>query len=134
MTLGPPPPPENVSIQYTVDLGLINISWNAKRLIGVDQNYTIVFDTYYVLAVTTKLYYLHLQDTTDSNINCVAFVQAVNGAGASNPSESISIPSLPDIGPVTASLVHHVRKFGEETVVNVSFDVSRLYHIKSTEF
>ena len=123
MTLGQPSRPENVSIQYAADSPLINISWTATSLMGVDQNYTIFFDTY-VLAVTTNLHYLYLQNTTDSSINCVAFVQAVNGAGTSNPSESISIPSLPDIGPVTGSLIHHTRKFSEETVVSISFDVS----------
>lgn len=129
LTLGPPSPPENVSILYTTENSLlINISWSATSLMGVHQNYTIFFDTYYVLAVTTNLYYLYLQNSTDSTINCAAFIQAVNSAGASSPSENVSIPSLPDIGPVTASLtiaiVHHVRHFSEGAVVNVSFDVS----------
>ena len=34
-----------------------------------------------------------------------AFIITVNGAGESDPSDSVTIPSLPDIGPVTASLI-----------------------------
>ena len=37
---------------------------------------------------------------------------------------NVSIPSLPDIGPVTASLTHQVRKHDGEIRVNVPFDVS----------
>ena len=47
-------------------------------------------------------------------------MKAVNGAGESN---NVSIPSLPNIGPVTASLTHQVWKYDREIRVNVSFQV-----------
>ena len=50
-------------------------------------------------------------------------MKAVNGAGESDPSNNVSIPSLPDIGPVTASLTHQVWKYDGEIRVNVSFEV-----------
>ena len=84
---------------------------------GVKQSYTITFDTYYVPEIT-QLYYIHHLNT--SNIRCgtfLAYVKAVNGAGESNPSSNVSIPSLPDIGPVTASLSHQVWKHDGETRV-----------------
>ena len=48
----------------------------------------------------------------------------MNGAGESAPSNNVTIPSLPDIAPVTASLRHQVWKSEGETMVNVSFEVS----------
>ena len=59
--------------------------------------------------------------------NCglfLAYVKAVNGAGESDPSNNVSIPSLPDIGPVTACLIHQVWKNNGEIRVNISFEVS----------
>ena len=53
---------------------------------------------------------------------------AVNGAGESDPSNNVTIPSLPDIGPVTASLTHQVWKSGGEIMVNVSFEVRELLY------
>ena len=61
-----------------------------------------------------------------TNVKCgmfLAFIKAVNEAGESDPSRNVSIPSLPDIGPVTASLTHHVWKHDGEIRVNVSFQV-----------
>ena len=54
-------------------------------------------------------------------------MRAVNGAGESDPSNNVSIPSLPDIGPVTASLTHQVWKYDREIRVNVSFEVRHDY-------
>ena len=99
---------------------------------GVEQNYTITFDTY--VAETTERYYIHHLNTSD--VRCgtfLAFIKAVNGAGESDPSNNVSIPSLPDIGPVTASLTHQVWKNNSEIRVNISFEVSRDYdHGNST--
>ena len=74
---------------------------------------------------TTQLYYIFQQNT--SNIRCgtfIAFIKTVNGAGESDPSNSVTIPSLPDIAPVTASLRHQVWKSDGEIMVSVSFEVS----------
>ena len=51
----------------------------------------------------------------------------MNGAGESDRSNNVSIPSLPDIGPVTASLTHQVWKHDGEIRVNVSFEVRYFY-------
>ena len=88
-------------------------------MIGVDQNYMIVLDMYTL--ETTQLYYIYQQNTSD--IKCSAYVIAVNGAGESDPSNNVNIPSLPDIGPVTASLTQQVWKHYGEITVNVSFEV-----------
>ena len=48
----------------------------------------------------------------------------MNGAGESAPSNNVSIPSLPDIAPVTVSLRHQVWKSDGEIMVSVSFKVS----------
>ena len=88
----------------------------------MEQNYTIFFETH--IAESTQHYYIFRQNTADSNITCVAFIRTVNGAGESDPSYIVTIPSLPDIGPVTSSLTHQVWKSGEEIMVNLSFEVS----------
>ena len=91
---------------------------------GVNQSYVIVFDAHIIK--TTQLYHVFHPETTsaDSIATCgLAFVKAVNGAGESDPSNNVSIPSLPDIGPVTASLTHQVWKYDGEIRVNVSFQV-----------
>ena len=89
-------------------------------MVGVDQNYTITFDVY---TVETKqpcfFYYLNTSD-----IRCSAYIKTVNGAGESDPSNIVTIPSLPDIAPVTASLRHQVWKSDGEIMVSVSFEVS----------
>ena len=114
---------ENVLVQYTRIPNFISISWTANTIMGVKQNYTITFDTY--VAEITQLHYIHHLNT--SNIRCgtfLAYVKAVNGAGESNPSSNVSIPSLPDIGPVTASLIQQVWKYDGEIKVNISLEVS----------
>ena len=93
---------------------------------GENQSYVIVFDTYIIK--TRYLYHIFHQEITsaDSRANCgrfLAYVKAVNEAGESDPSNNVSIPSLPDIGPVTASLTHQVWKYDGEIRVNVSFEV-----------
>ena len=96
----------------------------ADGIICVDQNYTTNFELYEV-EETAQNYYLFRQNTSDSEILCSVYVTAVNGAGESDPSNNVTIPSLPDIGPVTASLSHQVWKSaGGEIMINVSFKVS----------
>ena len=119
-----PSRPKNVSVQYDGTMHSLNISWTMTFVMGVEQNYTIVFDTYVIN--TSQLYCVHYLGTLADNCgNFLAFVKAVNGAGESDPSNNVSIPSLPDIGPVTASLTHQVWKYDGEIGVNVSFEVSR---------
>ena len=94
---------------------------------GVNQSYIIVFDDHIIK--TTYLYHIFHQEITsaDAIVNCdlyLAFVKAVNGAGESDPSNNVSIPSLPDIGPFTASLTHQVWKHDGEIRVNIAFKVS----------
>ena len=115
-----------MSLQNAGGVNLINISWTATTMTGVNQSYTIVFDGHIIK--TTYLYHIFHQEITpaDAIVNCglyLAFVKAVNGAGESDPSNNVSIPSLPDIGPVTASLTHQVWKYDGETRVNISFQV-----------
>ena len=100
---------------------------------GVNQSYIIVFDAHIIK--TTYLYHIFYQEitTADSIANCglyLAYVKAVNGAGESDPSNNVSIPSLPDIGPVTASLIHQVWKYDGEIRVNVAFQVRHYIHTK----
>ena len=119
-----------MSIRNARGVNLINISWTATTMTGVNQSYIIVFDTHIIK--TTYLYHIFHQEITsaDSIANCglyLAYVKAVNGAGESDPSNNVSIPSLPDIGPVTASLTHQVWKYDGEIRVNVSFVVSTMY-------
>ena len=92
----------------------------------VVQNYTLYFISHKI--ETTQLYYIHQLDISRMFAKkCgefLAFITAVNGAGESDPSKNVTIPSLPDIGPVTTSLSHQVWKSaGGEIMVNVSFEV-----------
>ena len=124
--LGRPSPPTQVSVRNDRGVNLFNISWTATTMTGVNQSYIIVFDAHII--ETTYLYHIFHQEITsaDSIANCglyLAFVKAVNGAGESDPSNNVSIPSLPDIGPVTAFLTHQVWKYDGEIRVNVSFEV-----------
>ena len=99
-------------VHYIKTSNFVNISWTANIIIGVEQNYTVTFDTY-IMAETAQLYYIHYLNV--SNVRCgtfLAFIKAVNGAGESDLSNDVSIPSLPDIGPVTASLTHQVYIYG----------------------
>ena len=117
-----------MSLQNAGGVNLINISWTATTMTGVNQSYIIVFDTHIIK--TTYLYHIFHQEITsvDSIANCgrfLAYVKAVDGAGESDPSNNVSLPSLPDIGPVTASLTHQIWKYDGEIRVNVTFEVRR---------
>ena len=82
----------------------------------------ITFPTH--VAKTTQLFYIYHQNRSDSILDCFTYVTAVNGAGESDPSNNVTIPSLPDIVPVTTSLRHQVWKYGGQIMVNVFFEVS----------
>ena len=117
-----------MSVQTAEGVNLLNISWMATTMTAVNQTYIIVFDTLIIKAANT--HYIFNQEFTSTG-NCglfLAFVKAVNGAGESDPSNNVSIPSLPDIGPVTASLTHQVWKHNGEIRVNVSFQVRHNIH------
>ena len=101
----------------------INITWTTTNIFGVDHNYTIQFDTY--RAESTQPYYITELETFASHCGeFLTYVTVVNGAGESEPSNNVTTPSLPDIGPVTDSLTHQVWKLDGEIIVNVSFEVS----------
>ena len=77
---------------------------------------------------TTHLYYIYQLNTYVISCGIIlAFIKAVNGAGESDPSNNVTIPSLPDIAPVTASLRHQVWKSGGEVMVSVLFEVSYIH-------
>ena len=95
--------------------------------------YIIVFDDAYMIK-TTKLYYTCQDQQITPYVKCgtfLAFVKVVNRAGESDPSNNVSIPSLPDIGSVTASLTRQVWKYDGEIRVNISFQVR--YNVPVTE-
>ena len=99
---------------------------------GVNQSYIIVFDEHIIQ--TTYPHHIFYQEiiSADPTANCglfLAYVTVVNGASQSDPSNNVSIPSLPDIGPVTASLIHQVWKYDGEIRVNISFQVRHLNQI-----
>ena len=107
----------------------INISWTTKVFARVNQNYTVQFESH--RAKTTQLYYITKLYTFTGRCGVfLAYVTAVNGAGESDPSNNVTIPSLPDIGPVTASLTHKVWKSGGKIMVNMSFEVRELLLLK----
>ena len=113
-------------MQETGAIKLFNISWTATNLLGVNQSYKITFD-YDSVFETFQTFYIYQQSMF--GIRCIACVTAVNGAGKSDPSDNVTIPSLPDIEPVTASLTHQVWKSNGQIMVNVSFEVSeKLYY------
>ena len=102
-----------------------NLSWNANSMVGVDQNYTIVFSSHQTELRETYYVVHNLGYITARCGVFLAYVRAVNGAGESDPSNNVTIPSLPDIEPVTASLTHQVWKSNGQIIVNVSFEVSK---------
>ena len=123
-----PSPPQYVLVKrIESDFGAeietkFNISWTRTNVLGVDQSYRIHFDTH--SAETTQLHYITELKTFASHCGeFLVFITAVNGAGESEPSNNVTIPSLPDIEPVTASLTHQVWKSSGEIMVNVSFEV-----------
>ena len=112
-------------LEAAIEILIINITWTTANIFGVDHNYTIQFDTH--SAETTQPYYITQLESISFASHCgefLAHVTAVNGAGESDPSNNVIIPSLPDIGPVTATLTHEVWKSASgDIMVSVSFQV-----------
>ena len=107
---------------------MIIISWTATTIPGVNQTYIVAFESNIIK--TRELFYTYKDQRIISNVQCdvfLAYVKAVNGAGESDPSNNVSFPSLPDIGPVRASLTHQVWKQDGEIRLNVSFEVHEVY-------
>ena len=98
-----------------MNAGGLDISWMATTMMGVNQNFTIVLDMH--TFEITQLYFAYQHNTSD--IKYSVYIIAVNGAGESDPSNNVSIPSLPDIGPVTGSLTHQVWKHDGQIRVNL---------------
>ena len=98
------------------------MSWTATTVVGIHQNYTIIFESH--RAETSDLHYiLKLSGFANKCGIFLAYITAVNGAGESDLSNNVTIPSLPDVEPVTDSLTYQVWKSGGEILVNVSFEV-----------
>ena len=115
-----------MSVQNAGSGNLLNISWTATTMTGVNQSYAIVFDERIIKTTSSHHIFYHEVTSADPTATCglfLAFVKAVNGAGESDPSNNVNIPSLPDIGPVTDSLTHQVWKHDGEIRVNISFQV-----------
>ena len=96
---------------------------------GVNQTFIIVFADFTIQTACT--YHTFYQELTSadpqSSTGCglfLAYVVAVNGAGESDPSNNVSIPSLPDMRRVTDSLTHRVWKYHGKIRVRISFVVS----------
>ena len=94
---------------------------------GVDHNFTIV-----IYNVTTATPRMVVQETVMSSHffldQCGDFdvqVKAVNRAGESDPSDSVrvSLPLLPDTGPVSDSLDHRIWKSSDQIIVQIQFEV-----------
>ena len=129
---GPPSPPVLESVQFT-DGGCINISWSAPLIpeeVRREQMYTV---TLFVENLNTSEQKIIEEEQSDYHIlkigrSCDLFnisVRANNGAGSSELSsnESVVLPSLPDIEPVSFSLQHQLRKENERIMVKLSFEV-----------
>ena len=117
-----PLPPQNVKVDTTEVQNVVNISWTAVTMMGVNQTYivTLARDKF----ETTQFYHIYKLSTFAKGCSMfLAIVKAMNGAGESDPSNIVTIPSLPDIGPVTASLTHQVWKVIGDIMVIILFQV-----------
>ena len=126
-----PLPPAIISVQ-NAGIGLINISWTATTVVGVDQHYTVNYGMNTSRIDTAQLHFTFNQSMSKAACYLfIVFVTAVNGAGESDPSNNVTfvLPSLPDIVPVTASLTHQVWKSGGETIVKVMFEVDQSFSV-----
>ena len=117
-----PPPPDNITVQ-SISAGSINITWDAEGVAGVDQYYIVNFTTTMSIIRTIKPFLSLNLSIHDIRCGTSLLITAVNGAGESSPRMFV-LPSLPDIGPVMASLEHQVWKVHGEILVRVSFEVS----------
>ena len=120
-----PSRPTEVSVQTVEGTNnhQFNISWTATTVTGVNQTYIIVFEDF-TNQIASTYYIITLKDLATSCDLFLAFVKAVNGAGESDPSNNVSIPSLPDIRPVTDSLTHQVQRVGVKIQAYITYNVS----------
>ena len=131
---GPPSPPVLESVQFT-DGGCINISWSVPLIpeeVRREQMYTVTLfvenlNTSKEIISNLKIeqfsYYIFKIDESCDLFNIS--LRANNGAGSSelNSNESVVLPSLPDIGPVSSSLQHKLRKEKGSIMIKFSFEV-----------
>ena len=125
---GHPQQPTAVMEEYFQSSGSVKLSWTANLTDGVNHNFTVT-----VRNVTSSTTNTIVRETVQQPYyvlsRCGMFeiqVQAVNGAGESEPSNivKVSLPLLPDISPVSNSLSHRVYKYNGEIMVQISFEVS----------
>ena len=92
---------------YTVTLFVENLNTFEQIITEVEQS------NYYIFKIG--------RSCDSFNIS----LRANNGAGSSELSsnESMVLPSLPDIGPVSSSLQHKLRKENGSIMVKFSFEV-----------
>ena len=123
MYIDRPVSPENITVQ-SINMGSINITWDAESVAGIDLYYNINFTSNMSSIRSTKSFLSLNASIHDVPCGTSLFITAVNGAGESSPSIFV-LPSLPNIGPVTASLEHQVWKVDGDVMVRVSFEVSQ---------
>ena len=123
------------SVQFT-DGGCINISWSVPVIpeeVRREQMYTV---TLFIENLNTSAnqtieeieqsnYYIFKTAAGRSCDSLNISVRANNGAGSSELSsnESMVLPSLPDIEPVSSSLQPHLWKENGRIMVKLSFEV-----------
>ena len=120
------------SVQFT-DGGCINISWSAPVIpeeVRREQMYTVTLfvqnlntSEQIVIEVEQFNYYI-LKIGRSCDLFNIS-VRANNGAGSSELSsnESMVLPSLPDIEPISSSLQHQLWKENGRIMVKLSFEV-----------
>ena len=125
---GRPQQPTAVMEEYLQSSGSVKLSWTANLTDGVNHSFTITIRNVTTSTPNTVVYEA-VQQPYYVLSRCGTFevqVQAVNGAGESEPSKivKVSLPLLPDISPVSNSLRHRVYKSNGEIMVQISFEVS----------
>ena len=90
---------------------------------GVDQYYIVNFTSNMSSVISIKPFLSLNLSIEDIQCRTSLLITAVNGAGESSLS-TLVLPSLPDIGPVSASLEHQAWKVNGDVLVRVSFEVS----------
>ena len=120
------------SVQFT-DEGCINISWSAPVIpeeVIREQMYTVTLfvqnlhtSEQIIAEIEQSHYYIFKIGRSCDRFNIS--VRANNGAGSCELSsnESMVLPSLPDIEPVSSSLQHQLWKENGRIMVKLSFEV-----------
>ncbi len=134
---GPPSSPTNLTAREN-GVGSIRISWLSLPIenvsVGFKLNTTNLDDTSsesIIISGISQQHYI-FTPTGGGNTSCDVYtfqITALNGAGASDPSEIITrnLPSLPDISQVEDSLQHSLVNTEDGIKLNVTFDVSITY-------